>query len=182
MRLRRPFPILVALAGATVLAAAAARQAGVGVQSGHRLMDRYLGTWKATVTLTLPEMGTVDLDGSETNKLGPGGRWMVTDLQFEYLGGRFEGHGLLGYDPRRDTYESCWVDSVDDFLKLAEGSWDERTATLQLEREFSDETGQRVVERIEDRFVDANTRQVTIRETVAGAEPIESMRILLRRH
>ena len=180
--LRRILPLLVLLGGAAALGAAAARQAGAGVQEGHRLMDRYLGTWKATVSLALPEMGTVDLDGSETNKLGPGGRWMVTDLQFEYLGGRFEGHGILGFDPRRNAYQSCWVDSVDDFLKVAEGTWDEATATLRLERAFTDETGQRVTERVEDRFVDANTREVTIREQVTGGDPVESMRIELRRN
>lgn len=172
--------VLVALLAAGVVAA---RQLG-GREPlpEHALYDRWLGTWEAIVTAEVPGAGEVESQGMERNRLGPGGRWLMTELQYKLLGTLYEGAGVLGYDPAKRAWVSSWVDSTDDALKLAEASWDADTSTMTLEREFLDASGHRVAERIVDHFLDANTRELVV-YSAAGDQPEDvALRIRLRRH
>jgi len=134
------------------------------------------------VSTEVPGAGQVESQGMERNRLGPGGRWLVTDLQYKLLGTLYEGQGVLGYDPAKRAWVQSWVDSTDDALKLAEARWDPATSTLTLDREFVDTRGRRVAERIVDRFLDSNTRELTVYNAAADQPETEAMTIRLRRN
>jgi hypothetical protein len=152
---------------------------------GHRVFDTWLGTWRAEVTVQVPGGGEASYAGSETNRLGPGGRWMLSDLRFQLLDGSYESHAALGYDPDGDSWVASWVDTTDDVVKVGDGRWNETTREFRWERRFRDTEGE-VIEKIVDRFVDSNTREVVVHEVVheaaGGDEPVEAMRIVLRRN
>ena len=106
----------------------------------HRaFLEWEVGTWSATVTL-------VDLEGGEdtvfparqTDRLGACGLWLITDLAMEapapgVPAPPYEGHGVLGFDPREEGLVGIWVDSKTNWLATASGQVDSDGKRLVLE-------------------------------------------------
>jgi hypothetical protein len=183
LRPRPFFGLLLAGVGAVVLAAGTAQLGGQRERlPEHALYDRWLGTWEARVTVEVPGVGAVESTGTERNRLGPGGRWLATEQEYELLGTLYEGSGWLNYHPHRLEWVSVWIDGVDDALKVGVGSWDEASSTFTSRREFADARGARVEERVVDRFVSANLRELEVWTRVDGGEPDLGVSIRLQRH
>ena len=149
------------------------RQSGdtEGLSPGHRVMDRFLGNWTATVTLggeSEPGAESLTVRGYETGRLGPGGRWMFQDLFYKLLTNAYESHAVVGYDPVTDRYTAVWVDSTEDRISQVEGVWDPQAQSLTFVRKSRGPNGEEVVEEVVDRFTSPQRREFTVKSSVEG--------------
>ena len=94
-----------------------------------------VGTWDADVRVhPAPGVDALPSKGILINRLGCGGRWLVSDFRNE---AGFEGHGIHGWDPARGCYVATWVDTERTFLGVAEGTWDAAARTMTYRWEAS---------------------------------------------
>jgi hypothetical protein len=108
----------------------------------HRLLKRDVGVWDATIQILNASDGTLGVyNGTETNILEPGGRWLATDFRSRIDGVAFEGHALFGYDVAKQKYVRLWVDSSQSFFWPSEGEYDPATDSLTLWMETVDSDG-----------------------------------------
>lgn len=111
-----------------------------GPHHGHLKLEE--GVWDATVSInTAPGMPPMVSKGTETNTVGLGGLWLITDFKGEFGGQPFSGHGLLGYDLKKKKYVGVWVDSMQDFVALSEGDCDDEGKTRTMTAKRPDQTG-----------------------------------------
>jgi hypothetical protein len=80
----------------------------------HALLARDAGTWDCNIKMFFqgPSGPPAEFKGVEVNKLVSGGLYLQTSFTYP-MGGRgaFEGHSLMGYDPRSKKYVGTWVDN-----------------------------------------------------------------------
>lgn len=172
------FVVLIAgLAGPPSSALAAPEDGAAGTSSAqsnqHRLLKRDVGVWDATIQLLDQTDGSVGVyNGTETNTLEPGGRWLVTDFRSRIDGAPFEGHALFGYDTDRQRFIRLWVDSSQAFFWASEGSYDPSTDSLTMWMESIDSEGRPTRWRTVTVWKDDDTRVFTM--YVPGPESVEA--------
>ncbi|HET6279201.1 MAG TPA: DUF1579 domain-containing protein [Candidatus Polarisedimenticolia bacterium] len=181
MRSRAPLAVCIALiaglagpaepafpAPARAFAAAAAAAGGQDA-----FLQRDVGVWDATIQILDPEDGSIGVyNGTETNTLAPGGRWLVTDFSSRIGGEAFEGHALFGYDPEKQRYVRLWVDSSQPHFWPSEGSYDPATDTLTMWMESVDSDGRPTRWRTVTAWKDDDTRSFTMH--LPGPESVEA--------
>jgi hypothetical protein len=139
----------------------------------HRLLKRDVGVWDATIQILDQMDGSVGVyNGTETNTLEPGGRWLVTDFKSRIDGAPFEGHALFGYDTVKQKYVRLWVDSSQALFWPSEGSYDPATDSLTLWMESVDSDGRPIRWRTVTVWKDDDTRIFTMH--LPGPETVEA--------
>src|SRR5260221_7140477 len=79
----------------------------------YALLKRDEGVWNATIQMAPEPGGEAEVsNGVETNVIGPGGLWLITDFKGQLMGKPFQGHGILGYDEAKKKFLRVWVDST----------------------------------------------------------------------
>ena len=86
------------------------------------------GTWEATI-----KVGGQDSKGTMTYKMGMGGLWLMSKFEGEFMGQKFEGHGMDSYDANKKKYVSVWVDSMSTSPLVMEGTFDPAEKKISLE-------------------------------------------------
>jgi hypothetical protein len=108
----------------------------------HRLLATDVGTWDAAIKLWMdPKGAPTESKGTETNRMLPGGLWLLSTFNGELAGTPFHGRGQFGYDPVKKKYVGTWIDSLGTTPMLLEGTLDEATRTLTLTGETVDMEG-----------------------------------------
>jgi hypothetical protein len=139
----------VGLAVASVSWAASAQEAKPKPAEPSKATDpqevlmRDIGVWDAKIKAYLngPDAAPNTSDGVETVRLLEGSRWLTIEVQGEFGGMPFRGHGHYGYDPFKKKYVGSWVDNHSVALLISEGTYDEGTKTLTSLGETVDPTG-----------------------------------------
>jgi hypothetical protein len=85
-----------------------------------------------------PDKPPMESKGTQTDKIGCGGLWLVIDAK-EEGGMNFHGHGMLGYDGAKQKYVSTWVDSMSTTIMSSEGSVDKDGKVLSMNGEATHE-------------------------------------------
>lgn len=97
----------------------------------HDLLKNDVGTWDASVEAWMTPGGSPSVSkGVETNTMGPGGFWLITEFKGDFMGTPFTGHGTAGYDPIKGKYVSTWVDSMSPGLNIGESTYDAANKTM----------------------------------------------------
>src|SRR6266850_5745428 len=105
----------------------------------YALLKRDEGIWNATIQMAPEPGGEAEVsNGVETNVIGPGGLWLITDFKGQLMGKPFQGHGILGYDEAKKKFLRVWVESTQAVLFPAAGAYDPATATLTMWMEGPD--------------------------------------------
>jgi hypothetical protein len=100
------------------------------------------GIWDAVVEAKLsPNSPPLVSRGVETNRIGAGGLWLISDFQSELMGKPYQGHGVYGYDPDKKKYTGVWVDSMQTYLAIWEGTFDAAKKTMTMWTESPDAYG-----------------------------------------
>ena len=180
MRSRRTACALPLLVSLTLLGAAT--PPAVRSLPEHTLLRRDEGVWNATIQIVPAPGASPEVShGTETNVLGPGGLWLISDFKGQVMGEPFQGHGVLGYDPVKKKYVRIWVDSTQAFLWPSEGTYDPSTRTLTLWMESPDSSGQTVRFKTTTVWKDDNTRVYTMYAPASEAPESASMTITYKR-
>ena len=135
MRLIRLAP-LAALA--LLVAAVPPRPAADEVTHAKELLKGFVGTWDVDGSfMGMPSKGV------ETNTLLSHGLCVVSEYHAPMGPGQeFEGHGLMGYDPKEGKWISIWVDNTDPSISVSEGHWSADGKTFTIEETIDMGTGE----------------------------------------
>ena len=124
----------------------------------HALLRSFVGEWEAK----LARGASSERVGVETGRLLAGAYWLTLDLRGTYEDTPYEGHGLLGYDPRRKKYVGVWVGSAAAGMSALEGEADPSGSTLTMWIDVPHpKTGQPVKERMVHAFDGPGRRTLT---------------------
>ena len=153
---------LAILAAAIAFAASAAKaqEPGPQLKDEHKLLQKDVGTWDATVKLwPVANAEPVESKGTEKNELLPGGLWLVTHFEGDFGGMKFVGVGTMGYDPEEKKYVGTWIDNMTPHLMVTKADYDAKTKTFTGKSESRDPaTGKLLPTKSISRYVDDNTR------------------------
>jgi hypothetical protein len=105
------------------------------VQPGkpHELLAREAGTWDCDIKMFFrgPAAPPAEFKGVEVNELVSGGLYLRTSFNYPMGNrGEFEGHALIGYDPRSKKYVGTWVDNHTTVPSQVQGEYDENSKTM----------------------------------------------------
>jgi hypothetical protein len=98
----------------------------------HELLKRMEGTWDVQM-----EGGK----GTMTYKMGLGGLWLLSELDGEFGGMKFQGRGMDTYDPATKKYRNIWADSMSTAPMLMEGNFDKDHKVLTMTGEGPGQDG-----------------------------------------
>lgn len=104
----------------------------------HKLLASLAGKW----TFVAKSWETADAKADETKgtsniKMILGGRFLVQEVKGKMMGQNYEGHGMLGYDNIKKSYDSIWVDSMGTGIMQGTGVYDATTQTITDKGEFT---------------------------------------------
>jgi len=163
----RPFVLVAAL---SLLAFAVPRPAAEDVPRAKELLKHFAGTWDVEMTFA----GMPPSKGTETNHLLTHGLVLVTEYRAPMGPGQeFEGHGLMGFNPRTGAWTSVWADSMDPNISINEGTWSADGKTFTVEDEIDMGMGpvrMAMVTTITD--ADHHTFTMSDSKAAAGAAPM----------
>lgn len=176
----------LALLGAGLLVAGLVRAAALpqGMPqptSQHEALKREVGTWDAVVKMMAP--GQPPSEGKATNTISMiGSFWMIEEFKGEFMGMPFQGHGTIGYDPRKQKYVGTWVDSMSDFLAVMEGTGDPAGKVVTMTYEAPNQNGPGMAKHRDVREMkDADTMTLKMYETGADGKEAQTMEITYKR-
>lgn len=109
----------------------------------HKWMAQLEGEWKSQVTMFGPDgkpMGPASM-GKETRKLEMGGRFLDVDFEGEFMGQKFEGAGVMGYNNIEKRFESTWYDSMSTGVMMLTGQADKEGKVVTFSGEETEPDG-----------------------------------------
>lgn len=130
------------------------------------------GKWNATLKMW-PQGADgepIVFEAKETNeRLGE--NWIIVNFEGEFGGQPFQGHGVYGFDAKRNLFVATWVDSVNGFMSQYEGKYDRaKNAVVLSGKELDPNTGELVDGRQERTNTDDNTRTVASFQKLNGVD------------
>lgn len=98
-----------------------AASAAVGTQ--HKFLKQLAGNWKAETTMWFPGVEKPEVSsGSASFTPIYGGRYLQMNYSGKFMGKKFNGQGLMGYDNVKQKFFSTWIDSMMTGHMVSEGS------------------------------------------------------------
>ena len=90
----------------------------------HAALSRFAGTWDVTFEVVGAEGVARSTTAAAEVRVAYGGFWLVEDVRGTFAGAPFAGHGLLGFDPKRQLCVRTWVDGMVASPLQTEGTFD----------------------------------------------------------
>ncbi|HEX7899820.1 MAG TPA: DUF1579 domain-containing protein [Planctomycetota bacterium] len=140
----------------------------------HALLKKFEGEWDSVAKFMMePGKEPVPAKGKESCKLIMGGLFLVTSVDSEMFGGKFFGHGVLGYDIQKKKYTGSWVDSLNTAIYRVEGALEGNVLTERLES-TEPETGAPLKLRLVHELKDADHRTMRVFVTMPDGNEVET--------
>jgi hypothetical protein len=137
----------------------------------HELLAMDAGTWDCKVMMFFggPNARPEEFDGVEVNQLVSGGLYLQTSFTHP-MGrrGEFEGHSLIGYDPRVKKYVGTWVDNRSAIPRQIAGDFDEMLKTLTIHSIVVDGRGRELKTRQVTRWLDESNKKLEVFMVIAA--------------
>ncbi len=130
----------------------------------HALFARDAGIWDCQVKMYHkgPKAPPTISKGVESVELVSDGLYARSTFTFNDRGRRFEGHSLVGYDPRSKEYVGVWVDNYTTIPSQTRGVYDETKKTLTVHSTAVDGEGNELQTRQVTRYIDDFTKTLEI--------------------
>ena len=149
----------------------------------HKEMAKWDGMWDADLTMwmapgTPPQKSTATCE----NKMILGGRYQSSTHKGSFNGMPFEGISTVGYDNAKNAFISTWVDNMGTGIMILEGTWDDKSKTLNLKGNQTDPmSGKSMAIREAFKVIDNNTHKMEMYMTPPGGQEYKSMEITFTR-
>jgi Protein of unknown function (DUF1579) len=146
----------------------------------HDLLKKDVGTWDAMVkTWTSPQAEPMESKATETNRMLPGGLWLLSEFKGEFGGLPFQGRGQTSYDAAKKKYVGTWVDSMVTTPMLMEGTYDEAAKTMTMTGDSVDMTGKTAKAKMVTVYKNDGARVFTMsmKSDTTGPEFVKMMEI-----
>src|SRR5262249_33805782 len=118
----------------------------------HELLKKHVGTWDLTM-----KFGEMESKGTVTYKMELGGLWLVSSLECDLGGMKFQGRGMDSYDAGKKKYVGVWFDSMSTHPMLMEGTFDKEKKTMTMIGEGPGMDGKLVKHKIVTEWKDEDT-------------------------
>ena len=143
-----------------------------------------VGKWKAELKMWPQgeEGEPIVFEAIETNEM-LGENWIIAKFEGEFGGQAFQGHGVYGFDAKRNCFVATWVDSANGFMSQYEGKYDAGSKSVELiGKEIDPNSGELVEGKQVRSMKDERTRVVvSYQKPVVGDEFAKSMEITFTR-
>jgi Protein of unknown function (DUF1579) len=96
----------------------------------HKILQERVGTWDAALQMWMGPGEPQKSTGAETNRMLGEFHLLSTFEAKDMMGGPFEGHGILSWDPNKKKFVSIWVDTMEPTPAVMEGTHDAKAHTL----------------------------------------------------
>lgn len=149
----------------------------------HKEMAKWDGEWKEDITMWMaPGAPAQKNTASCVNKMILGGRYQSATHTGSFNGMPFEGISTTGYDNAKKIFVSTWVDNMGTGIMVLEGTWDEKSKSLNLKGKQTDPgTGKPMDIREVFTVIDDNTQKMEMFMTPNGGQEYKSMEIVFTR-
>lgn len=87
----------------------------------HRMLDRFVGDWTVTTTMSMPGMEPMVSEGTSTVAWAMDGRWLISKQSGTMMGQPYQGMGLMGHDNFKNRFVQTWCDSMSTAFYYSEG-------------------------------------------------------------
>lgn len=147
----------------------------------HKVLSADEGTWDCKVKMFLqgPSGPPTEFEGTEVNRVICGGLYVETDFTCKMGDQLFEGHGLMGYNPREKAYTGTWVDNFTAAPSQLSGKYDKDSKTLTITSEVYDEsTDQMLTQKQVTKWIDESTKDFKIFLVVKAGEKTMDVKIM----
>jgi len=151
--------------------------------SVHQMMAESSGEWNSSITMWAdPSQPPQKMDGSCTNEMIMGGRYLKLSYKSTMMGMPFEGMMLLGFDNAKKEFTSVWYDNMGTGTSVSTGTYNSQESTLTLMGiMFEPTTGKDVKYRETMKFVDKDNQIMTMYVMQDGKEFKNMEQILTRK-
>ena len=116
--------------------AAAAQKAWMDYMTpgqAHKMMAESEGEWKSKMKVWMDPAGDPMLvEGSNTNEMILGGRFMKSVHHSSMMGMPFEGWSIMGVDNITHEITAVWIDNTGTGTSIGKGTYDKSTNTITL--------------------------------------------------
>ena len=98
----------------------------------HKMLAKLAGNWNAKVKMMDPSGSGEAHESKGTMKRAVilGGRYLKEDFTGSFLGTKFQGMGLVGFDTQKKKFVNTWIDTMSTGFANSEGTFDEASKTL----------------------------------------------------
>ncbi len=130
----------------------------------HQIFAQDAGTWDCNVKMFFqgPQGPPAEFQGVEVNKALCGGLYAQSSFTLPMGERTFEGHGLMGFDPRTSEYEGTWVDNFTSVPSTLKGTFDESGKTMTLHSSVVDPAGNELKQKQVTTWLDASHKKFEI--------------------
>lgn len=117
----------------------AAMMEAVSPDENHAVLEQLAGSWSHAVTFyPAPGAEPLQMTATSTSEMTMGGRYLVTEIDGDFLGTPFEGNEVMGYDKVRGQYFALFHDNMSTGPMISWGTWDPAAKTMTMEGTFAD--------------------------------------------
>lgn len=150
--------------------------------SVHNMLGNWDGEWTEETTFWMsPGSEPMTTKGNAVNKMILGGRYQHSTHTSNMMGMPFEGINILGYDNKRNVFQSVWIDNMGTGMMMMEGTWNDATKSCSMTGKTTDPmTGELMNVREVFSVVDDNTQKMEMFMEKDGKE-FKSMEITWKR-
>lgn len=97
----------------------------------HAMLAKGVGEWTSVNTMWMsPDAPPSVTNGTCTNKMIMGGRYLISENKGDYNGMPFEGIATTAYDNVKKVYVNTWIDNFGTGVMTSEGTYDSTTKTI----------------------------------------------------
>ncbi|RAI99702.1 uncharacterized protein DUF1579 [Chitinophaga skermanii] len=105
----------------------------------HKKLAEMTGNWSTHMTAWhAPGTDPMKSEGTCTNSMLYGGRFLETAFKGDFMGEPFEGRGYMAYDNARKLFISTWFDNMGTGIMTLQGKFDPTGNTIVLAGEMVD--------------------------------------------
>jgi hypothetical protein len=136
----------------------------------HKWLEKCAGQWDAEMKFWMDPAGEpMESKGTEKNQMIFDGRYLKSEFSGEWMGEKFDGFSLMGYNNAEGRFESIWVDSSGTAIMFSTG--ERQGDKLTLKGEMKDCMSEQMVQfRHEMKFEGPSKRVFTGYHTMEGQE------------
>jgi hypothetical protein len=148
----------------------------------HEMLAKSNGEWNQEVTMWMaPGAPPMKSMSTCTNRMILGNRYQESKASGTFNNMPFEGSGITGYDNAKKVFVSTWIDNMGTGVMTVEGSYDDKTKTINYHGKSVDPmTGKDTPIRETYKIVDDNTQVMEMFMTQNGKE-MKTMEIKMTR-
>jgi hypothetical protein len=149
----------------------------------HQMMAESSGEWASNVTMWMdPSQPPQKIEGSCTNEMIMGGRYLKSSQKSSMMGMPFEGMMLLGYDNAKKEFTEVWYDNFGTGTSIFTGKYNDQDSTLQLSGTMVDPaTGNDIKCREDMKFIDKDNQIMTMYVLQEGKEAKYMEQVMTRK-